>query len=127
MTQQQTTYEDEQFWQQHVNRFSILKLSKVKYCKQNNLVYHRFLYWFDKLKANCGREPQKSPLNLVPVTLADDTPEEPGQPSVVANNTNDSNSLIDQPPIAILTWPNGVTLALNRSTMLVRVIREMNR
>lgn len=36
-------------WPWHVRNYDASGLTKSSYCKQNNLSYHRFLYWHTKL------------------------------------------------------------------------------
>ena len=36
------------FWQHHVANFALNNVTKIQYCKDNNITYHRFLYWHDK-------------------------------------------------------------------------------
>lgn len=44
----------EQFWSAHIQQRELCSLSKSAYCKQNNLVYHKFLYWEHKLLESAG-------------------------------------------------------------------------
>lgn len=37
------------FWQNHVDVFNAMDITKREYSQQNNLGYHRFLYWHQKL------------------------------------------------------------------------------
>jgi len=39
----------EQFWQQHVNQWSVSGLSKAAYSEQYALTYHQMVYWSAKL------------------------------------------------------------------------------
>jgi len=41
--------ESELYWLKHVKAYKASGLNKHKYCNQHGIVYHRFLYWFDKL------------------------------------------------------------------------------
>ena len=41
--------EDQGYWQRHVEAYNIGEISKVNYCRANNVHYHRFLYWHNKL------------------------------------------------------------------------------
>ena len=43
---------DESFWRRHVEAFKTMNISKIGYCKQHDLAYHRFLYWCGKFTKN---------------------------------------------------------------------------
>lgn len=36
-------------WKQQVQTWKLSGLSQVQFCKNNNLIYHRFVYWRGKL------------------------------------------------------------------------------
>ena len=38
------------FWKKHLQSWKSSSLSQKEYCRQNNLVYHRFVYWRCKFK-----------------------------------------------------------------------------
>jgi len=80
----------EQFWQQHIRQWQASGLSKMQYCRENELVYHQLIYWSDKT-----RQPESTPTetesNFVSVSLA------PAQ-------TNSTSSLS-------VELPNGITVA----------------
>lgn len=60
--------EDESYWQKHVAAYNNGCASKISYCRENNVHYHRFLYWHNKLsKSNEDGA-------LIPVTLKNDLP-----------------------------------------------------
>lgn len=44
-----TTPDLHQFWQQTLSDWQASGLSGAAYCKQESLVYHRFVYWRQKL------------------------------------------------------------------------------
>lgn len=71
----------EQFWSAHIQQRQLLSLSKSAYCKQNNLVYHQFLYWEQKLLESAdGAQliPVEIDHHLVNSTVSsDDTPPKP--------------------------------------------------
>ena len=54
-----TTPDLHQFWQQTLSDWQASGLSGAAYCKQESLVYHRFLYWRQKLT---GREEPSKPV-----------------------------------------------------------------
>jgi len=41
-----------QFWQKALSDWRVSGLSGAAYCKQQSLVYHRFVYWNQKLNRN---------------------------------------------------------------------------
>ena len=49
--QKQNPYQERrQFWQTHVETWSLTGLSQTEYCRQNNLKPARFTYWKRKFK-----------------------------------------------------------------------------
>lgn len=36
------------FWQSHIDQWSKTDLSQIEYCRQNDLIPHRFTYWKTK-------------------------------------------------------------------------------
>jgi|TARA_R100000789_G_scaffold55606_1_gene54161 hypothetical protein len=52
-----TTPDLHQLWQQTLSDWQASGLSGAAYCKQESLVYHRFVYWRQKLTSNT--EPSK--------------------------------------------------------------------
>ena len=54
-----TTPDLHQFWQQTLSDWQASGLSGAAYCKQESLVYHRFVYWRQKLT---GREEPSKPV-----------------------------------------------------------------
>jgi hypothetical protein len=47
-----------EYWSEHIRRWQDSGLSKVEYCRQNNLTKHAFYYWRKKLKqSNQGESP----------------------------------------------------------------------
>jgi len=60
------------FWSHHVQSHQFSALSKTEYCKQNQLNYHRFLYWCNKLtKTDKNVSGDKSP--FIPIKLKSTT------------------------------------------------------
>jgi len=56
------------FWQVHVTQFQSAGKNKTQYCKQHNLNYHRFLYWYSKLiRIESDRN---ETVNLLPVRIS---------------------------------------------------------
>ena len=54
-----TQIERKQTWQQRIADWQASGLSGAAYCKQESLVYHRFVYWRQKLT---GREEPSKPV-----------------------------------------------------------------
>ena len=54
--------QSENFWQPHVDAFNSMGISKIKYCRQYGVEYHKFLYWHQKLSRTTAG-------NLLPVKL----------------------------------------------------------
>ena len=53
---------NEDFWQPHVDAFNSMGISKVRYCKNHSVEYHKFLYLHQKLtRVTTG--------NLLPVKI----------------------------------------------------------
>jgi len=57
--------ENATFWQKHIDQFQAAGQTKTKYCKQHELNYHRFLYWYTKLTKTSAHKSQ--PADLIPV------------------------------------------------------------
>ena len=56
MTQAIQTAELTEQWQQHIKAWQTSGMSQAAYCKQHDLIYHRFGYWYRKL-IGCQRQP----------------------------------------------------------------------
>ena len=54
-------------WDHWCNEFGESHQTKISFCRDNNLNYHQFLYWFEKYN--------KTTAKLIPVKIAD-----PNQP-----------------------------------------------
>ncbi len=59
-----TGAERETLWRHHIDQQIASGLARKQYCQQNNLRYHTFKYWADKLN------PSKKAPNLVAVKLS---------------------------------------------------------
>lgn len=60
------------FWKEHVQACQRSKLSKARYCRDNDLIYHQFIYWATKCSdapAASSATPKRSSTKLVPVML----------------------------------------------------------
>jgi len=40
----------QEFWRQHIDRCRQSSLSKVAYCRENDLIYHQMMYWQKRLE-----------------------------------------------------------------------------
>ncbi len=65
-----TTPDLHQFWQQTLSDWQASGLSGAAYCKQESLVYHRFVYWRQKLtgSAESSDEPVQARSGFTRVT-----------------------------------------------------------
>lgn len=59
--------EDTAYWQAQVDQFQVSGQTKTKFCKQNTVSYHRFLYWYTKLTNKGARTSHSA--DLVPVHI----------------------------------------------------------
>ena len=48
------------YWHRHMAGWKNSGLSQQKFCKNNNLVYHQFLYWRHKLKQTTNKSQQQT-------------------------------------------------------------------
>lgn len=79
-------------WQQQMERWRESGLSGLKYCKQHNLSYHRFIYWRSKLSQIENGDAGSS------------DPTSPPSPFVkVVQQAERASELV-------ITLPNGITL-----------------
>ena len=56
-----------QFWGDHIRAWQDTDLSQAAYCRQNDLVRHRFWYWRNRMDA-----PSSKGVSFVPVALPPD-------------------------------------------------------
>jgi hypothetical protein len=61
---QQSTKEGEAFWQDHIAQYQKTKLNRRAYCREQNLSYNKFQYWFYKLRASSTAKPKAIPVML---------------------------------------------------------------
>lgn len=54
--------ERRQYWQSHIDQWSETSGSQLEYCRQNNLIPHRFTYWKTKFAK------QNLPVEFVQIT-----------------------------------------------------------
>lgn len=49
------------FWNDHIKRWKGSGLSQIDYCRENNLLKHRFTYW------KCKNNKKANPVKFIPV------------------------------------------------------------
>jgi hypothetical protein len=49
----------QQYWEEHVKRYEASGMSKAAYCREHNVVYHQFMWWYKRLccQSDEGGEP----------------------------------------------------------------------
>jgi|ETNmetMinimDraft_20_1059909.scaffolds.fasta_scaffold11452_3 hypothetical protein len=100
----QSNLQDANYWQQHVDQFQQYKQSKLSYCRQHDLTYHRFLYWFSKLT---GDNQQMQPVSsLIPLKL--------------------SKKIDKNDKVASFTLGNGLTISIYQEDVLFNLIQHLS-
>ncbi|MFK7856354.1 MAG: hypothetical protein AB8B79_19720 [Granulosicoccus sp.] len=56
----------EQFWRRHIDQWQDSGLSKMGYCRENELPYHQLIYWCDKFRQmdDAGSDVESSFVNV---------------------------------------------------------------
>lgn len=71
-----STTDNQEYWQQQVAAWQASEQSGAAYCREHDLVYHRFCYWRQKLLPNQHTDPASSTgfarVLPMPVTAATD-------------------------------------------------------
>lgn len=80
-SREQLLREKRKFWKAHLETWQNSGYSLAEYAKQQNLVYHRLIYWKTKFENE-----QSKPLSFVPVPLQT---EPPGNTPLTLNVQND--------------------------------------
>lgn len=63
------------FWQPHATAWQNSGLSKARYCREHDLNYHQFIYWFPRFTPNdMPASGKKRSSKLLPVTMQDSRP-----------------------------------------------------
>lgn len=57
--------EKRRFWNGHIEGWQDSGLTQTDYCRQHNLIHHRFTYWKRRIV-----KPQEAPVSLVRVNMA---------------------------------------------------------
>ncbi len=100
----QPVLQNASFWQRHVDQFKQCRQSKLSYCNQHKLIYHRFIYWFDKLTS---ADEKTSPVSsLIQLKLRD---------------KGDENNVI-----ASLVLRNGVQVNIHQEAVLFNLIKQLS-
>jgi len=60
-TREEKNREKQEFWSSHIESWKDSGLKQVEYCRQNNLIRHRFTYW------KCKLHKKIEPLSFVPI------------------------------------------------------------
>ena len=60
----------EPYWQEHLARWQQSGLSKIAYCRQENLSIHQLKYWCRKLRPNARVKRKSSRRAFVPLRVA---------------------------------------------------------
>lgn len=55
-----STTDNQEYWQQQVAAWQASEQSGAAYCREHDLVYHRFCYWRQKLLSSQRAEPVSS-------------------------------------------------------------------
>lgn len=87
-----------EFWSAHLQHRSGSGLSKAAYCKNHGLVYHRYLYWEQKL-LNLSKS-----IKLIPIGI-----EQTGASSAVIPDSDHSDGVN---ALCSLTLPTGAILQI---------------
>ena len=102
-----TTTNLEQSWATHIRHRDKSGLSKATYCKQNNLAYHQYLYWEQKLlKPDVESE-------LIPVEIEQSSAKQLMQSVAECGETNKKQHLL-----CALNLRNGDVLQIYDATAL---------
>lgn len=104
-----------EFWSAHIHHRSGSGLSKAAYCKNHGLVYHKYIYWEQKL-LNLNKSEKL--IKLIPIGI-----EQTGASSIV---NPDSVASAGSKALCSLTLPTGAILqifdksALNALIVILR-------
>ena len=91
------------FWEKHVKQYQQSKQSKSSYCKQHNLIYHRFIYWSSKLTRDSVKSDAAS--SLIAVTL--------------------SGQVNDSAEVGSITLPNGIKFSIHQEGTLLNLLKQL--
>lgn len=97
--------EDTAYWQAQVDQFQVSSQTKTKFCKQNAVNYHRFLYWYTKLTKK-GAQTSR-PVDLIPVRVS--------KPETKESNDYIANVVLD----------NGVKINIFDEAVLFKIIESI--
>ena len=65
--------ERQAFWKEHVQSYEHGGHSKARYCRDNNLTYHQFIYWSALFSDQPAKDKSIPTSKLVPVMLSEST------------------------------------------------------
>ncbi len=93
-------------WKAHVEACNASGLSKSKYAKQHDLVYHNFIYWSQKLA-------KKSVNDFVPVTVKPTKSADVIAKSMPVKAANEI--------LGVVEFPNGARLVIHSSDLIAQL------
>lgn len=67
------SHERQAFWKEHVQSYEQSGHSKARYCRDNNLIYHQFIYWSALFSGQPTKNKSIPTSKLVPVMLREST------------------------------------------------------
>ena len=71
MSSANTSQERQALWKEHVQSYQRSGQSKARYCRDNNLTYHQFIYWSALLSDQSTPAKITPASKLVPVMLSE--------------------------------------------------------
>ena len=73
MSSANNNQERQAFWKEHVQSYEHSGHSKARYCRDNNLTYHQFIYWSALFSDQPTKDKMTPASKLVPVMLSEPT------------------------------------------------------
>lgn len=92
-------------WEDIIKKYESTGLSKAEYCRQNRIIYHRYMYWQKRI-----REENKS--GFLPIRVSSST-----QITQIEQSIHDSNH-------GIIKYPSGLILQI-RSKELLKMVPKL--
>jgi hypothetical protein len=83
-SQEQTLREKRRFWKAHIEAWQNSGYNQTEYCRHNNLVYHRLIYW----KAKFSKE-KRNQVAFVPVPVPIENQQELQDTGLILNLQDD--------------------------------------
>ena len=105
-------------WQSHVNAFNKSGLSKREYADNNQLTYHQFVYWSQKIN-KAQLKPSRD--DFIPVTVT---------PASSAARIKPKPMPAPKPQattqLGVLEFPNGIRLVIHSAEILAQLPRLLS-